>query len=337
MKTIVPVSRKRTLTRQNGATRNSVHNSGKRTSAKGGTNTRLKSLLVPTDFSEAANRALNYAVPLADQFGGEIELIHVIERPADFQEVPPYVIDKRAVDKAKKDLFRLAEDRIGEWTPVNVDVLVGRAYQKICDEAKKLRSDLIVISTHGFTGLKHLLLGSTAERVVRHAPCSVLTVRGRGEAEDERGLRPKRILVPTDFSRSSTCALDYAAGLARGFRAEIVVLNVVPTHYPVGDYDLGAYSLLAADSKKIGAKRLAALVRTHAAKDVTLRAVLRAGRPATEIADAVKAENCDLIVISTHGRTGWNRVLLGSTAEEVVRHASCPVLVIRNKNSRVGK
>ena len=296
----------------------------------------LKSLLVPRDFSETANRALDYAVAMAAQFGARVNLLHVVESRRNFiASTEPGSIhsqwDRQIVQESKDHLNQLAQDKIDELIPVNVEVQAGRAYRKICEAAQRLDSDLVVISTHGFTGLKHLFLGSTAERVVRHAPCSVLVVREHTTNPTKLELKPNRILVPTDFSKPASKALHYALDLAREFQAEIQLLYVVPMYYPASDEMLRDIAILEADLQKAGEKDLAKLVKSIRAKGTKLQTLTRRGRPATEITEAAKELNCDLIVISTHGLTGWDRVFLGSTTEEVVRHAGCPVLVVRDK------
>lgn len=315
--------------RQNGSSdRNLLKSNGRRSRAVKTKDTKF--ILVPTDFSESANRALDYAAPLANRFGAEVELMNVIERYPNYVSPATSNANKSTVDRAKKNLLLLADQRLDEWVPVKTQVSTGRPWEEICTEARKSKSDLIVISTHGYKGLKHLFPGSSTERVIRHAPCSVLAVRGEGGADAGRELQPRRILVPMDFSTSSKRALAYAADMAREFNAEIVLLNVVPNHHAIGEYDQAAYCLLAAEMRATGEKKLAQLVKTPALKGLVSCTKVRNGRPGTEITDAAQTESCDMIVISTHGWTGWNRVLMGSVTEEVVRYARCPVLVFRS-------
>lgn len=143
----------------------------------------IKSILVPTDFSPESEKALAYAVPLARAFGARLILLHVVEPIAtpDFAKSFPLAMenDRRMAD-GKRHLERVARD-IGIEPKLlgRIVVRYGRSFNEIADAARLLKADLIVISTHGYTGLKHALLGSTTERVVRHAPCPVLVVRPR--------------------------------------------------------------------------------------------------------------------------------------------------------------
>ncbi len=142
---------------------------------------KLKKILVPVDFSDCSLKALRYAVPFARQFGAEVTLLHVVQ--------PVYAAGEWGVDidfaqltlqqkeGAGKQLKELEVEEVGENIATKTLVRVGHPATEIAGAAKELGIDLIIIATHGHTGLKHVLMGSTAENVVRHAPCPVLTVR----------------------------------------------------------------------------------------------------------------------------------------------------------------
>lgn len=143
---------------------------------------RLKTILVPVDFSEFSTKALDYAVAFARQFRGTITLLHVVEPmvyPENYMTIPA------ASDDINNSLLKAADEKLaaqrqqlhGDSVKVKAMTRLGRPYVEIAAVAKEIEADLIILTTHGHTGLKHVLLGSTAERVVRHAPCPVLTVR----------------------------------------------------------------------------------------------------------------------------------------------------------------
>lgn len=141
----------------------------------------IKSILVPVDFSESSRKAVKYAIAFAKQFQARLVLLHVIEpvSATTFSMMANLAIeDDQTIAVCKAQLMREAKTA-GVKASLLDRVLVrqGRSYAEICDAAGTLKVDLIIVSTHGFTGLKHTLLGSTAERVVRHAPCPVLVVR----------------------------------------------------------------------------------------------------------------------------------------------------------------
>ncbi|MBI3848851.1 MAG: universal stress protein [Verrucomicrobia bacterium] len=141
---------------------------------------KLKRILVPIDFSKASVRALQYAVPLAEQFGATICLVHVVEQASfanDLENLPLAIPEARMTEIARDRLISLSKKAIKRLIPVLPHVRVGKAFLEIATLASTQDIDLIVIATRGHTGLKHVLLGSTAEKVVCHAPCPVLVVR----------------------------------------------------------------------------------------------------------------------------------------------------------------
>lgn len=142
---------------------------------------RIKSILVPIDFSPPSKRALECAGTFARQFKAKLTLLHVVE-PVGLPEFaaayPLMVEDDRFLAATKSELERLARTaRVPRGSVAKILVRFGRSFHEIADAARTGKVDLIIISTHGYTGLKHVVLGSTAERVVRHAPCPVLVVR----------------------------------------------------------------------------------------------------------------------------------------------------------------
>jgi nucleotide-binding universal stress UspA family protein len=144
------------------------------------TRVQIKKILVPTDFSQASLNALRYAVDFAGRFDASLCLVHVVE-PASFVNdvgnVPLAQSDRETANKLHHRLVMLARKEVGPLTPVNPLVCIGNPFHEIARVARTVDADLIIIATRGRSGLKRVFLGSTAERVVRHAPCPVLVVR----------------------------------------------------------------------------------------------------------------------------------------------------------------
>ena len=144
---------------------------------------RIKSILVPIDFSASSKKALDYAVTFARQFKAKLTLLHVVEPIAtpDFAASFPLAMeDDKLMAATMKELEAVVKAaRIPRGAVEKILVRFGRSFHEIAGAARTRKVDLIIISTHGYTGLKHALLGSTTERVVRHAPCPVLVVRQR--------------------------------------------------------------------------------------------------------------------------------------------------------------
>ena len=154
-----------------------------RRNTSNGSSTQIKRLLVPVDFSEPSNKALECAARFAQQFGADITVVHVmdpIQYPRDWDYLPLVGANgqKSAVEKElRQRLQELAQQTLNPLLPATTFVRAGTPWNEIAILAKEKKADLIVIGTHGRTGLKHALMGSTAERVVRHAPCAVLVAR----------------------------------------------------------------------------------------------------------------------------------------------------------------
>jgi len=142
----------------------------------------INKILVPIDFSDYSKKALQYTVKFAESFNSEISLIYVIEPmiyPADLsmgQMVIPQN-ELNLAEKAKSELEVLAKDEIGNIMNYQILIKTGKPFMEIIETASEIDADLIIIATHGHTGVEHLLFGSTAEKIVRKAPCPVLTLR----------------------------------------------------------------------------------------------------------------------------------------------------------------
>ena len=302
-----------------------------------------KKFLVPVDFSDCSRQALDYALPFAWHFRAGLTLLHVVHvnyyaTGGDFAtyDYPDLVEEThRAGEKQLGDLAR----SIRKKYPVNTMLQSGHPGNLIVDTARKLGVGLIITSTHGRTGFKRAFLGSTAEHVVRYAPCPVLTVPGRSRPARRGKTSPfqlKKILVPVDFSKVSKAALAYAAFLAGQFGTEFILLHVTeksPIDYLLGPGLMNHLVVPMMKQAEADLARLAgSLSKAHGAH---LTAIVRTGKPFEEICRAARTLGADLIVLTTHGHTGLKHVMLGSTAERVVRHADCPVLVVRDR-LRVG-
>lgn len=147
---------------------------------------RISKILVPVDFSEYSKMALDYAVQFAKQFNSELTLIYVIEPivyPSDFGlgQIPINQVDFEIQSRAEEELQKLIKEKIPAEVKANYVVKTGKPFLEIINTAKECDCDLIIIATHGHTGIEHILFGSTAEKVVRKSPVPVLTVREKVE------------------------------------------------------------------------------------------------------------------------------------------------------------
>ncbi|HWH68903.1 MAG TPA: universal stress protein, partial [Candidatus Sulfotelmatobacter sp.] len=296
----------------------------------------IHNILATTDFSHEALAGVRYGVALARKLGTTLTLLHVAEPPSWMagMEVTPLAWNEAKVNALARRLLKsLAEHESRRGLHLNCSLRTGKPFHEICQAARDEGADLLVIATHGYTGARHLLLGSTTERVVRHAPCPVLTVRTANPPRPlgkTPPLRLKKILVPLDFSSLSLDALPWAQFLATQFDAQLLLLHVVQT-YPI-DHLLGA-ELMNQTFTPLMKEAEAELQRlaTDLSQSTRLKTsvVVREGTPFDAICRNAKMLGADLIVLTTHGYTGLKHIWLGSTAERVVRHAPCPVLVVR--------
>lgn len=293
-----------------------------------------KNVLIPTDFSQGSKEALPYAIGIAREMGAALALVHVVPTPPPFDALRIGIVleEKLLAAEARKDLDKFRESEIPSDIAGRNLVLQGNAWQEITRLASEEKFDLIVIATHGRTGLKHFWFGSIAENVVRHAPCPVLTVREqpiRVYLPGENPMRVKKILAPIDFSNLSLVTLERAVALAERFDARIDVIYVSePPAYT--EFEYANLAMIESGLRDALEGRLAEVKeRVPGLKDVLGNLLLRVGNPALEIVQAALVLNSDLITIATHGHTGLKRVAIGSTAEKVVRHAACPVLLFR--------
>lgn len=142
----------------------------------------LKSILVPIDFSDASDKALSYAVAFARQFHAKILLLHVVHvsyMAGEYGPIDVPVLEDQLIEAAKTKLAEIGREKVPAELLEGTAVCVGPAVHEIAELAQERHTDLIILSTHGYTGLKRVMLGSVTENVVRHAPCPVLVVRER--------------------------------------------------------------------------------------------------------------------------------------------------------------
>jgi nucleotide-binding universal stress UspA family protein len=298
----------------------------------------IRNILVPIDFSEMSIQAIKTARRLARRFAASIHLAHV--RQFDYAgfsaPAPPLVpfslmaYEQEGEKRALKELNALA----GKYcvSSANCHVLSGAPpFDEICRLAQKIPSDLIVMPTHGYTGLKHVFLGSTAERVVQHSPCPVFVARPtRRKSETGRTPTAHTILVPVDFSGCSRGGLRYAIDFANKFGARIILLHATYLGYIYSSEGSAIYDVPALQkaARKNAERQMRDLVRTVNSGRVKFETVLTSSSPVLDICSFAKDHDVDLIITSTHGLTGLKHVLIGSITEQVVRHAPCSVLVV---------
>ena len=293
-------------------------------------------ILCPVDFSTFSGPALERALRLGNWFDARVEVLHVIPFtvPAGaglpYYPAPPEVTRAQRA-QAAQDLADLVASSLGEGVPLETKVLEGDPWRVIQEEAEALPADLLVMGTHGRSGLERLLLGSVTEKVLRRAPCPVLTV-GHVAPHPRTGPLFRRILCAADLTRASERTLDVALSLATENDARITLLHVMET-LP-GDHGTGQ-SLAVPEIGPLRRDLLdQAWVQLREAVPEAARAFcevserVETGAPWSEILRVADEMEADLIVTGAHTRGAVSRMFFGSTASHVVRRATCPVLVI---------
>ena len=298
----------------------------------------LTKILCPVDLSETSGHALDQAVALARSYNARLTVLEVswaglppIAYPGSASSPTRPLLLPHQLEELREELRLFAER--GSAAGVAMDLLIreGAVVPMILEEARTIGADLIVIGTHGRSGFDHLLLGSVTEKVLRKAECAVMTVPPADRtAAPARGART--IVCAVDFSPASVKALDYALSLAQELPARLLLLHVLdwPAGRPIPrgfELEAIAYRGKAEEDSRA---RLHALVPDDARAWCETEELVTAGRPHEDIVRLARDRDADLIVMGVHGRSAVNLALFGSTANQVVRHATCPVVTVRD-------
>jgi nucleotide-binding universal stress UspA family protein len=299
----------------------------------------IQNILVPIDFSKMSLGAIQIVRRLARRFGASIHLAHVrhFDQGADFVAPAPPIVPYPFMPYEHDQEIGILEELQGVARESGISmaschVLTGAPpFDEICRLAQTIPADLVVMPTHGRTGLKHVFLGSTAERIVQHSSCPVLVTRGNvPQSNNGARFRMKTILVPVDFSNCSREGLRYAIDFANEFGAKLILLHATYLGYVYSSEGTALYDIagLQTAARKKAEHQMRELVGSINLRGVKLETVLTEGSPVLDICAFAKDHDVDLIITSTHGLTGFKHVLIGSIAEQVVRHAPCSVLVV---------
>jgi nucleotide-binding universal stress UspA family protein len=288
----------------------------------------INRILCPVDLSDVSRHAIDHAVLLARWYKARITALHVcnplVIPMADFTvvgTVPPPLLTEDEV----KEVHARVLACFAAAPPIDVDVFVedGHPAKQILARARTLAANLIVIGTHGTGGFQHLVLGSVTERVLRQARCPVLTVPPHARTTSK--LPFKRILCPVDFSDSSLAALDFAFSIAQEGDAEVTIMHAC--EWP--DADEPPTHEFRLEREGDVAAKLRALVPDSIREWCYPRTRLVHGKAYREILRVATEDSSDLIVMGVHGRNALDLMLFGSTTNQVVRRATCPVLTLR--------
>jgi nucleotide-binding universal stress UspA family protein len=288
----------------------------------------LKTILVSTDGSEQSDGAIREAIRLAKGCSSLLYAVSVVETNPEYEALAPGLVEKAGI-KAKEHLDSVKGRALAEGVSCSTLIRHGEEpYKLIVEEAEGKGADLIVMGRRGRRGLKRAVMGSVTASVIGHAGCNVLVV----PKEAELGFR--RLLVATDGSRWSEAAAAAALGLARSSGSSVTIISVVPSESaePLDIVHSGMQRELIAEKELGAAEKNARRIRELAEKEgVKARAYVMAGRPFEAILGAAEEDHADLIVMGSHGRTGLEKLLMGSVTERVITLSGRAVLVVKAK------
>lgn len=294
---------------------------------------KFDNILVPVDFSEFSDKAVAYALYLAETHGSNLTLLHAVVLHQEDVEEEAHLLDYEELVKKKEAQIQRKMAGHNEQAGrrgVKINAVTVRgifAADTILDYIDDHDFDLVVIGTHGRTGLNKWLHGSVAEKVVRVSPVPVLSIH-----QNVTEYRIGKILVPVDFSDYARQAVEAALGISRQFDARLEFLFVLEQDLHPAFYAGGVGSLFTIDAelKQRTTDRLREFVG-YTGENAAYRVL--EGRAFNEIVETASSEDCDLIVMATRGLTGLEHLLIGSTTERVVRFSTVPVLTVgRNKS-----
>lgn len=269
---------------------------------------RFDHLLLATDGTAVSAGAVRVAVHLASRCGGQLTVMHMAPTLPDYAMFNPGAVEQ--AEERGRAILSQVEQQAGTACVNCVPLLRygDEPVREIANAAEDSQADLVVMGRRGVHWLERLVLGEAAARVVGHVHCSVVVV------PQESGIWENGILLAVDGSRSADAAAVTAGALAQRCGLPVTVLAVC------------ASDDLKCDMVRPLADRVRDLLRQD---KVAADSVVMEGRPADCIVQAATAHDCDLIVLGCHGRSGLDRLLMGSVSQQVVVQAKCPVLVVK--------
>jgi len=283
----------------------------------------LRHILVATDFSPISITALRHALGIARRYRSTVALLHVIDGSFFGITAPDAIAAdiECALRDGQELIAQMESEGVAQGLKLDFTAKVGPAGETVLDAIDEKQADLLVLGTHGRSGLKKMVLGSVAEKAFREAPCQVLTVGPKAARSTSSGAEARHFLVPTDLSGASRIALQYGVALAEATGGDITLLHV-----------LNAHTGRNIDSSNVVAEvtsHLDQFMNKHPGAAERVRYQVEFGAPARLIVEVAEQSHADLIVM---GLRAWSTEAqpLWRTAYDVVIQAACPVLSMKS-------
>jgi len=290
---------------------------------------KVKKILVGYDFSNQAQAALERACHLARLFSAHLHVVHVV--PSALLHISNYLELNQSLEKRLGETVEKAAhfEKAVKWKSV---VLEGVAHHVLTKQAVKEKADLIVVASHNHGVWERLLLGSVAEKLLRHSPCSVLLHRGR----EVQGF--KKILAPVDLSKVSSASVKTAAQWAKTFSAELLIAYAIDlrTYIPLSEFNFGIDMgkeldiLSGVEGNRFDAFVAKMKKSISTLSQIEFRAEVLTGAVSQALVECAHKEHHDLILLAAHNES-LGKFFLGSVADSVARYAPCSVLLLKDK------
>lgn len=284
---------------------------------------RIQKILCPVDFFPASNSAAEYAIGLAKNYSARLILLHVVSPVVPSAYEVSINVGELMEDMSRRatvQLKKLARRAEAQQVPVEVVVRTGEIDREIQSMVEGSKADFIVMGTHGRRGLEKFFIGSVTERMLRQVHVPLLTIgstKGRVAPPNIR-----QILLTTDFSEGTVDAVSYAFSIAQECQAEVTLMHVL------NDVDANISGRYRDQLIRSIRTELENLIPEGARDWCEVTTRVESGRPAECILPVLKNEKIDLLVMNIHGKTLLDRVMIGKTAESIVRASVTPVLVV---------
>jgi len=288
---------------------------------------RVEKILLSTDGSEYSEGAIREAIRLAGKCSSKLTVLSVIETNPELETIAPQVTEQ-AEKKAREHLDAVQARAKKEGVDCESAIREGEdSYKYIVDEAAKRHATMIVLGRRGRTGLKRLMMGSVTARVIGHAPCTVLVVPKAAQFEC------RHILVATDGSQYGDVAAAAAVNMAKQLGSRLTALSVVHSE-SMSPMDIVSSQmqrdLIAEKEMKEAGQNVKKVKEVAVQAGIKTDGLIMGGKPSEAIIQTAKDRQADLIVLGSHGKTGVEKLLMGSVAERVIVLSSCPVLVVKS-------
>ena len=292
-------------------------------------------ILVPTDGSDHALRAMEHAQRLSNAFSAAVYVLNVVDLDAAGGPFNMGGLDEEFIERLKQRGHNEVQSSVAKFRDgidVQTEVTTGTPSNVILQYADENDIDLLVMGTHGRSGVKRYLLGSVAESVVRRSDPPVITVRTTDQPQVVDGYDD--ILVPTDGSTHAGLAAEHGIEIAKRFDARIHAVHIVDIRALSGTPDAVVSASFSQQLTAHGEEVTESVAERARATGLDVTTTVQQGMPSSTLLSYVQEHDIDLVTMGSAGRTGLDRYLIGSTTNRIIRQSEAPVLSISAKNNQ---